>query len=113
MTPRDLALRAAVNLCAFAACVLALIAISLRALLVELADEVAASRNEHRTNNRNRLRGNMPLPQNIKLTDIVSQHRAVNARLAAVVGVNTSQARGELSDARQLAAELAMPRRML
>lgn len=105
MTARRLAARALLHLLLAIACLMALAIVIFRGLLCELADDVAASENE---NHINRLRGNT-VPKNIKLTDIASIHRAHNARLAAVVGVNTSQARAELSDARQLAAELAMP----
>jgi hypothetical protein len=41
--------------------------------------------------------------------DSTRQLRAANNALSARVGVATIQARHDLSDARQLAAELAMP----
>lgn len=74
-----------------------------RGLVVEIADEVRASRNE----TTNRHEGNMST-KNTKLTDSVSMMRAANAKLAALVG-DTSRVSATLSDARQLAAELSMP----
>jgi hypothetical protein len=75
----------------------------LRALLTELADEVRASRNETTVRS-----GGIMSTRNIRLYDSTTALRAANARLAAYVG-DTSEARATLSDARQLAAELAMP----
>jgi hypothetical protein len=75
----------------------------LRALLTELTDEVRASRNETTVRS-----GGIMSQRNIRLYDSTTALRAQNAKLAAYVG-DTSEARATLSDARQLAAELAMP----
>jgi hypothetical protein len=103
--------RAAVSclvlLAALVASVLFLVLATLHGLLTELADEARASRREG-TDYRNNVGGNM---SSQKLWDSTSALRAANARLAASIGSNSSQARGELSDARQLAAELALHRR--
>jgi hypothetical protein len=77
-----------------------LIAVTLRGLLTELGDDVRASRNE------NRNEGGTMSTKNRKVRDYHSTQalRAANAVLAARV-----DAQAMLSDARQLAAELAMP----
>jgi hypothetical protein len=101
MTARDLALRLVVLFAQLIIVSAALALTVLRSLATELADEIAASR-------RTLPGGNITMqPKNIKLWDSTSNLRAANAKLAAIVG-GTAQARGELSDARQL----AMPRRM-
>jgi hypothetical protein len=102
MTPRELATRAFAHFASGAICLLALLAIALRGIVIEVFDDVRASRETKR------LRGNMQ-PNNTKLTDSISQMRAQNAKLAALVG-DSSRAAATLSDARQLAAEVAMSR---
>jgi hypothetical protein len=94
-------------------------------LAAELGDEVRASRRENYQRQHPEWRPARVVPsaahsghffrrgivqKNIKLTDIVSLHRSRNALHAALVGDST-RARATLSDARQLAAELAMVRR--
>jgi len=102
MTSRELSARLVALLIDAAALLLAV----LYALAIELADEINASRNERRT--ANRLRGNHMSTKNVRLYDSTTQLRAANAKLAAVVG-DQSRAAATLSDARQLAAELAQP----
>jgi hypothetical protein len=102
VTPRALFLRLCFHVLGLAFCLLALVALIFRAIGVEIADEVRASRNE--TNNR----GNALQPKNIKLTDIASRHRAINAQLAAVLG-DTSRARAELAEAHYYADNAALP----
>lgn len=102
MTPRELATRAIAHFASGLICLLALLAIALRGIVIELADDVRASRKPKRI-----LGGNMN--KNVKLLDSVSMLRAQNAKLAALVG-DSSRAVETLSDARQLAAEVAMSR---
>lgn len=89
----------------FAALLCALLATALifRALGAELLDDVRASRNETK-----RPGGGNMQPKNTKLTDIASQHRAINAKHAALLGVNTDHARAELSDAKRIGEWLAL-----
>jgi len=85
------------------------VAVTLRGLINEIADEVRASRNENRNNDRPG--GDMPI-RNRKVRDYDSTNalRFANDALAAQVGC-TQNARAMLSDARQLATELALPAR--
>lgn len=105
MSPRDLALRALVNLFAALACLLALVAIALRGLLAELSDDVKASRNEQR----NRTPGGT-VPKNKRVRDLPSTNllRAMNAELAARHG-DTARVQAELDVARFYAENAAMP----
>jgi len=103
MNPRDLAIRAAVNTLAACACLLMLVAITLRSLLIELADDVRASRNESRNRGEPMLKN-----KTVREYNSTTALRIHNATLAAKHG-DTSTARAVLSDARQLATEIAMP----
>lgn len=102
MTPRELAARCISHFASGLICLLALLAIALRGIVIEVFDDVRASRQPKRI-----LGGKMN--KNVKLLDSVSMLRAANAKLAAQLG-DTSRAAATLSDARQLAAEVAMSR---
>lgn len=106
MTTR-LALRAVLLLAAFIACVAMAALFILGGIAAEIADDIRASRNEHRTN-----RGTMPLPRNRKVKDYDSTIalRAANDVIAAR-HAETTVHRAMLSDARQLGEEFSIPAR--
>lgn len=108
-TTRRLALRLVTLLAATIACAAALLLVILRDLAVELTDEVRASRSEHRTTNRIP-GGSMLKNTKVREFDSTTLLRAMNAELAARHG-DTSRVATTLSDARQLAAEVAQPAR--
>ena len=102
MTPRAALIAVLAHQFAAMAMLCMLIAITLRGLLTELADEVKASRNE------NRNQGEKMKNRKVRDYDSTTALRVHNAAIAAKYG-DTSTAMAMLSDARQLAAELAMP----
>jgi hypothetical protein len=107
MTTRVAALRCVLLLAALIAAFAMLTLAVLHDLATELADEIRASRNESRSTRG----GTVPyrqLPRNIKLWDSTTKLKVANARLAALVGHNTTVAAGEASDGRQLADEMAL-----
>jgi len=106
MSPRSALLTALAYQFAALAVLCMAVAVTLRGLLNELADEVRASRNENRNEG-----GTMPV-KNRKVRDFDSTNslRVHNAAMAAKHG-DMSTAMAVLADARQLAAELAMARR--
>jgi hypothetical protein len=106
MTPRDLAFRLVVLFAQLVIVAAALVLTVLRALAIELADEVRASRNEHR--NHNAPGGAMLKNRKVRDLDSTKMLRAMNAELAAKQG-DSARLIAELAEAEYYAGNAALP----